>query len=106
MGALISSLGGRNRNQVLRVECSEGCCDRRSYSDDAFFHAGSKHGDPKIATEKQLRTAHGRRAAGMVRAIMLHLFDRRCCMIHYAAFMGGLTIVHLPLQRVSARDRM
>jgi hypothetical protein len=38
---------------------------------------------------------------------MFHLFDRRCCMIADAPFMGGLTIsVHLFLQRLSTRQRM
>jgi hypothetical protein len=89
-------------NQVLRVECAERCCDTRPDPDDAFFYAWPKHGDPKVAAEKQLRTAHGGRAAGMSHVIMLHLFDRHCCMIHGAAPTGGLTIsVHLRLQRAS-----
>jgi hypothetical protein len=96
-----------NRNEVLRVECTERCCDGWPYPDDSLFHAGPKHGDPKIATKKQLGTAHGRRAAGMVRAIMFHFLGRRCGMIHDASRMGGLTIcVHLPLQRLSMRGRM
>jgi hypothetical protein len=90
-------------NQVLRVKCAEGCHDSGSDPDDAFFHAWPKHGDPKVAAKKQLGTAHGGRAAGMGRAIMLHLFDRRCCIIHHPTATGVLTIsVHLPLQRVSA----
>jgi len=44
---------------------------------------------------------------GIILAIIFHLFDRRCCMIHDGAFMGSLTIsVHLPLQRLSVGDRM
>jgi hypothetical protein len=76
-------------NQVLRVKSAEGCHDSGSDSDDALFHAWPKHSDPKVAAKKQLGTAHGGRAAGMGRAIMLHLFDRRYCIIHAAAPTGG-----------------
>ena len=94
-------------NQVLRVECAERCSHSGSDPDDAFFHAWPKQGNPKFAAENHLGTAHRGWATGMGRAIMLHLFDRRCCMIDHAAPMGGLTIsVHLPLQRASARERM
>src|SRR5215475_12217851 len=97
----------RNRNQILHVESAERCCDSRPDPDDPFSHAWPKHGDPKIATKKQLGMAHVGRAAGVVSAIMLHFFGRGYCMIHDATRMGGLTIcVHLPLQRLSMRSRM
>jgi len=94
-------------NHVLRVECAKGCWDSGSDPDDAFFHARPKHSDPKVAAEKQLGTAHRGGAAGTGRAIMLHLFNRRCCPIHDRAPKASLTIsIHLPLQRVSARTQM
>jgi hypothetical protein len=92
---------------VLRIECAEGCRDGWPDAYDALLYSGPKQCNPKIAAKEQLRAAHRGRAPGIGRAISLHLLDRRCCIIHGAAPIEGPTIsVHLPLQRVSARDRM
>jgi hypothetical protein len=93
--------------QVLRVERPEGCRDGGPDPDNAFFHAWPKHSDPKLASKKQLGTAHRGRAAGMRRAIALHLFDRRSCVVRNAAPTGNMTVsVHLRLQRAPGRDWM
>ena len=75
-------------NQVLRVKCAERGRDSRPDPNDAFFHVWPKQCDPKIAANEEFGAAHGGRAAGMGRPIMLHFFDRRCGIIHNAARWG------------------
>ena len=94
-------------NQVLRIECAEGCCDGWPDAYDAFLYSGPKQCNPKIAAKEQLRAAHRGRAPGMGGAINLHLLDRRPCIVHEAAPMRGVTVfVHPRLQRASGRDWM
>lgn len=69
------------RSQVLRVKCEERGGDSRSYPYDAFFHVWPKQCDPKIAAKEQLRALHRGGAAGVTGAIMIHLSERRGCII-------------------------
>src|SRR5512132_128058 len=79
-------------NQVLRVECAEGCRDGWPDAYDAFLYSGPKQCNPKIAAKEQLRAPHRRRAPGMRRAINLHLLDRRPCIVHEAAPTRSVTV--------------
>jgi hypothetical protein len=92
-------------NQVLRVECAKRGRDTRPDSYDAFLHVWAKQCDPKIAAKEELGAAHCRWASRMGRAIILHLFNDRCRVIHDAAPTGGLIVfVHLRLTtRASGR---
>lgn len=90
------------RNQILLVKCAERGRDCRPDPYDAFFHVWAEQCDPKIAAKEELGTAHGGGASRMGRAIMLHLLNGRCRMVHDGAPTGGLTItVHPRLQRAS-----
>jgi hypothetical protein len=86
------------RSLVLGVKCAERGGDSRSYPYDAFFHVWPKQCDPKIAAKRQLGMAHGGRASRMGRAILLHLFNGRCRIVHDSASTEGMIVfVHLHL---------
>jgi hypothetical protein len=38
--------------QILRIECAQGGLDRRPDTDDAFFYARSKNGNPKFTAKE------------------------------------------------------
>jgi hypothetical protein len=79
-------------NQVLRVECAEGCRDGWPDAYDALLYSGPKQCNPKIAAKEQLRAAHRGRAPWMGRAINLHLLDRRPCIVQKAAPTRSVTV--------------
>ena len=85
--------------EVLGVKSPESRRDRRANPYDAFRHAWSKKGNPKIAAEKQLRTTHRGWASRMLQAIVLHLLHGRFCIVHHATSARRMTVlIHLPLQ--------
>jgi len=95
---VILSLGGAQASRILRVECAESFRDRWSDPDDAILQAWSKHCDPKVAANNQLRAAQCGRTLRIGRAIKLHLLGCRCCMIHGASSMRrGTVFIHLSL---------
>ena len=85
-------------SEVLRVKRSESGPDCRADPYDAFFHVWPKKGNPKIAAEKQLWTAHRRWASRMLHAIVPHLLHCRCRIIHHATSAPHVSaLIHLPL---------
>jgi len=93
--------------QVLAVERAKSSSDGRSNTDDSFFNAWTKERNPKLAANKQTRTAHGRRTAGVRPAIQLRLFHGSRGVVHDAAPGGNLTIrLHLRVERTPWRRWM
>jgi hypothetical protein len=80
------------RNQILRVKCAERGPDGRPDPYDAFFHVWAEQCDPKIAAKEELGAAHGGGASRMGRAMILHLLNGRCRMVHDAAPTGRMIV--------------
>jgi hypothetical protein len=84
-------------SQVLRVEHAKRNRDRWGHdSHDALFQVWPKNRNPTVAAKKKLWVAHGGWAAWTRCAIVPHLLQGRCCIVHDATVAGGMTpLVHL-----------
>jgi hypothetical protein len=81
--------------QILRIECSQSCCDSWPNPNDAVFPARPKQRDPKLAPNEQSGPPHGRRATWMSLAIKVHLFHRRQSIVRDAASRRKMAIIFL-----------
>ena len=94
--------------QILRIERAQSCRYSRPDPYDPFLNAWPEQRNPKIAAQRQLWTANGRRTAWMNDAIKLQLFH--CCgsVIHYVTSTRNLTVIflHLCVERVPVRNWM